>query len=715
MTPRPVLVVLAAVLAASLVAPVAVAGPVPAPSAESCVLLLHGPDGLISEPASGTACSSPRPDLFAVSYPQLVTPASMGDPLLAQALHLQLPTVRELWPTTTGTGVIVAVIDTGVDRSKLNDEISLVPGIDFVNKGGDGLTDLVAHGSLVAGIIGGALGNGLSAAGVAPGTKIMPVRVIDGFGNGSTADVAQGIVWATDNGAKVINMSLGTALADPAMDKAIEYAATRDVIMVAATGNGSRTDGISYPASHPKVLAVGAVNPDLTLASFSNAGPQVDLVAHGKNLRVPSFGRLGNGTSFAAPQVAGYAALLRAARPTATAAQIRTALRSTAWDLGPAGRDDSYGLGLSDPSAALRYLAGKRPQPTSFEIDAAAGTARLVTTTSGERTVQIWTRPRFRSDLPLEQTAEVLTNVDGTFTLPAQPNPVAMRLRFAGDDTATGAASAVVGIEGASQATQPQLSVRGYANLVGGDVQLYTIELTTAGVPQPDVWICTTTPVTTEFCTLTNLAGVAEDVAQLPDTGGTLTARVVARFDGTEVVREHITTFRDKPTISFRVPTAAQPRSSTLTVTVATTGIVDGTKAVLQRWTGEQWLATSVTATVRSNSATLSIPVATVSGKLRVVAGRGYSTERVLLVRPDRLRIGVSLSGRTVFVEPKADGKTLPPVTVLYRKRAANGSWGTARKITTDAGVGAVVLTKGTYLLSLTYNGVTVTQTVTIR
>lgn len=167
-------------------------------------------------------------------------------------------------------------------------------------------------------------------------------------------DVGGGVAGA---GARVINLSLGGPTFSPAQQTAVAYARSQGAVVVAASGNHKEVGNpVTYPAAYAGVLAVGATTPTDTIAAFSNTGPYLDLAAPGVGIVV--FGNddllyIGDGTSYAAPYVAGLAAQLRAANPALTPAQVDQALTSTAIELGPAGRDDTFGHGLINPLSAL--------------------------------------------------------------------------------------------------------------------------------------------------------------------------------------------------------------------------------------------------------------------------------------------------------------------------------------------------------------------------
>ncbi len=316
------------------------------------------------------------------NYRRSVSATTPNDPDYASSQwNLRTTRADAAWDITRGsTSGIIAVIDTGVSVSHPDLAGKIVAGYDFIDNDSDP-TDLNGHGTHVAGIAAAITNNGVGVAGMDWNARLMPVRVLDAAGNGYDSDIASGIVWAADHGAKVINMSLGGASSYPqTMQSAIDYAYGKGVMIVAAAGN---TPGeLTYPAACNHVVAVAATDSADNRASFSNYGSFVDVAAPGVNI-ISTFWTAGNGntygqgsgTSMASPLVAGLAALLTELYPTWTPDQVTSRIEATADDLGTTGRDDFYGYGRVNAAAALTLVdhftveaTGPRTAGTAFSI-----------------------------------------------------------------------------------------------------------------------------------------------------------------------------------------------------------------------------------------------------------------------------------------------------------------------------------------------------------
>jgi hypothetical protein len=251
----------------------------------------------------------------------------------------------------------------------------LLPGRSFLNStetpDGDDI-NTSGHGSHVAGIIAAAANNGIGGSGVAPHAKILPIRVLNQAGEGTTSPVASGVRFAADNGAKVINLSLGGISESSILTEAIQYATEKGALVVAAAGNGGPNDAPKWPAALDLTIAVTAVDPANNPPIFDQRGDYIDIAAPGTNIVSTAKGDyfVENGTSMAAGFVAGAAALLFAAEPRVTNAQVRDILLRTATDIGDPGRDVTFGAGLINMVAALAELQRMYPPIAAPQIAA---------------------------------------------------------------------------------------------------------------------------------------------------------------------------------------------------------------------------------------------------------------------------------------------------------------------------------------------------------
>jgi len=237
--------------------------------------------------------------------------ALADDPLRPRQWGLTRLAAEQTWAQGPAAGTLVAVVDTGVDAAHPDLSAVTVPGLDLI-AAGDGRTDAHGHGTHVAGVVAAVADNGLGGAGLAQGTRILPVRALQADGSGFDSDVAKGIAWAVDNGAKVVNLSLGGDRQSSLLTASIDYAASKGVVVVAAAGNaGAAGDPVLYPAATRGVVAVGAVDADDTRPSWSSSGAHLAVAAPGVGIlsTVPGGGYASwNGTSMAAPFVAAAAA-----------------------------------------------------------------------------------------------------------------------------------------------------------------------------------------------------------------------------------------------------------------------------------------------------------------------------------------------------------------------------------------------------------------------
>ncbi|GGN70473.1 type VII secretion-associated serine protease [Streptomyces albiflavescens] len=320
--------------------------------------------------------------LLAASLALVPPTAAHADGIRGQQWALDAMHTQEAWRTTKGKSITVAVLDTGVDARHPDLAGNVLTGKDMVGFGASrGDRAWARHGTAMAGIIAGhghGAGDADGVMGIAPKAKILPVRVILEDGDSARTKarntrgnaLAEGIRWATDHGADVINLSLGddskSAHPEPAEDEAVQYALKKDVVVVASAGNGGeKGDHVSYPAAYPGVITATAVDQYGTRASFSTrrwyatvSAPGVDVVIADPDDRYYE----GWGTSAASAFVSGAVALIKAAHPGLSPAQIKQLLEDTARNAPAGGHDDSRGFGFIDPAAAIKAADRLKPE-----------------------------------------------------------------------------------------------------------------------------------------------------------------------------------------------------------------------------------------------------------------------------------------------------------------------------------------------------------------
>lgn len=291
--------------------------------------------------------------------------ASAPNDTLYRKYQWNFPMIRaqQGWSIARGApGVIIAVLDTGVQTDHPDLRGRLVRGTNLVDPG-NAVTDDVGHGTHVAGIIAAKVNNKVGVAGLSWYNRIMPVKVLDASGSGSTASVAEGIIYATDHGAKVINMSLGNYAQSKFLHDAVRYAADHDVVLIAASGNDA-TKRPGFPAAYPEVLAVASVDRDGHHSEFSNYGKYIDVAAPGASI-ASTFTDSGyaalSGTSMASPHVAALAGLIRSVNPKLKRMQVMQLIRKSATDRGKRGKDSRYGYGIMNVAKALKLAQKSKP------------------------------------------------------------------------------------------------------------------------------------------------------------------------------------------------------------------------------------------------------------------------------------------------------------------------------------------------------------------
>lgn len=293
--------------------------------------------------------------------------------------HLPKISAPSAWDFSTGaSSVVLAVVDTGVQSSHPDLAGRVLAGYDFANNDSDPSDDN-GHGTSVAGTAAAAGNDGIGVAGVAWKVSILPVKVLDAAGSGYYSSIANGITYAADRGARVINLSLGGTASSTTLQSAVNYALGKGCVIVAAAGNNGNSTTV-YPAAYANVIAVSALNNADALTSWSSYGSFVDLCAPGENITTTAPGSgysTVSGTSFSSPIVAGVAALALSVNPALTNTKVGSLLTSNADDLGVLGYDIYFGAGRVN---AARVLAAALPvadavAPTTAITKPADGTS----------------------------------------------------------------------------------------------------------------------------------------------------------------------------------------------------------------------------------------------------------------------------------------------------------------------------------------------------
>ncbi|GGL10673.1 peptidase S8 [Sphaerisporangium melleum] len=276
-----------------------------------------------------------------------------GGPQVGESWAQRRLAFTGVWPLTMGEGVTVAIIDSGVDPR--HPQVRVAKSVDLT---GTGPLDCVGHGTAVAGLIGGAdMLDRIPFAGVAPKARLISIKQTNGD-RGDVGVLAQAIRQAADLGAQVMNISIQTT-DQPDLRAAVDYALAKDVVIVAAAGNLKKEDGTpaaAYPASYPGVLSVGSAGPDGRRTDFSNSVTPISVIAPGQDITSTWPGRTYrqdlDGTSFAAPFVAGVAALVRARHPELDNVRVRRRIEITADGASGTGT----GAGMVNPLMAVSEI-----------------------------------------------------------------------------------------------------------------------------------------------------------------------------------------------------------------------------------------------------------------------------------------------------------------------------------------------------------------------
>lgn len=296
---------------------------------------------------------------FSTSY-------TVNDPKTKEQNGLAIANLPKAWDITMGDPkVIIGIVDTGADLNHPDLKNKLITGYNVLTQGKTPPKDDNGHGTHCAGIAGAETDNRIGVAGTAPKCKIMPVKALDAKGTGDIFNVALGIIWAVDHGAKVVSLSLGGPK-NETVKRAVDYALMKNTVVVSAMGNDGKNVK-AYPAALPGVISVGSIDFDKRRSDFSNYGDWISVVAPGSMIMstLPTYTTTMtefekekgydylDGTSMACPMVAGVAALVLSRNPDYTPAEVKERIESTATDLGTKGFDTQYGHGLINAAKAV--------------------------------------------------------------------------------------------------------------------------------------------------------------------------------------------------------------------------------------------------------------------------------------------------------------------------------------------------------------------------
>jgi hypothetical protein len=620
-----------------------------------------------------------------VAYAELnhqvrITDVTPDDPAFADQWGATRTAQPAAWSRSTGSGITVAVVDSGVSPiSELAGR--LLPGYDFVNDDSDA-TDVNGHGTKAASVIAAKGNNATGIAGVCWDCKILPVRVLDGNGSGYSDDVAAGITYAADRGAQVINLSLGGPDYSQLTENAVNYAVAKGAVVIASAGN-SGVSARSYPAGHPNAIAVAGSTSADGRYSWSNYGtvadPWVDVAAPGSNIAQGMNGGLYwyDGTSSAGPVVAGIAALARAAAPAASVAQIRAAIDSGADPVGT-----WVAKGRVNAGATLAALTGTpgtaNPNPvpnppatpagpviTGIGLTAGQLVRGTVTFSPSITSATALTKVQLRTEsgtkeattnLPLTGTRQVSWKTTG-FTGPAT---LTLSVTDAAGRTATAQVKVIV------DNTAPAATVTSPAT--GAKVtKTVPVIISTAATDVVKVELLVKNAV---VATATAAPWTLTWDSAGADAGVSLTVRVTDAAGNVTTVTRAVVADNAGPVLSWRTPAADAVVGGTLKVEASATDATGVTKVELLR--GDTVLATDTTAPYSFAWNT---------------AGAAGRTALVLRAT-DKLGY-VSTAARTVVVDNKA-----PVVTSVSPAAAASvtGTLATSLMATDQQGVAAIDL-----------------------
>ena len=313
---------------------------------------------------------------------QVRAAGAANDPYFGSEWHLSRIGASAAWDVSQGKGISIAILDTGVDSTHPDLAANIVSGWNFVDNNAN-TSDVNGHGTGVAGAAAAVTNNGSGVAAVAGMSKIMPVRIADANSYAYWSTIAQGVTWAADNGARVINISFDQLPLSSAVVSAAQYAKSKGALVVVAAGNRSQNESFVPTTS---MIPVSATDSNDLITSWSSWGGFVALSAPGLDIWSPMRGGGYGawwGTSVASPVAAGVIALMMAANPGLGSSEVESLLFSSADDLGAPGRDPYYGYGRVNALAAVQAASSARVVPSDTQAPTVAITAPSASSTVG--------------------------------------------------------------------------------------------------------------------------------------------------------------------------------------------------------------------------------------------------------------------------------------------------------------------------------------------
>jgi thermitase len=309
-----------------------------------------------NEPAVAAALARHPHFKFAELDRRVAAAAVVNDPYVGSQWHLAKIGAATAWDRSQGSGVTIAILDSGIDATHPDLAARMVPGWNFIDNSAD-TSDVNGHGTAVAGAAAATLNNGIGVAAVAGLARLMPVRIADANAYAYWSTVAQGLTWAADNGARVANISYVGVASSASVQSAANYMRSKGGLVVVAAGNNNIDENIAPTSS---MIPVAATDEADAKTSFSSWGQFVAVSAPGINIWTTTRGGAYQawwGTSMASPVVAGAVALMMSSNPSLPAAQIESLLYASAVDLGAAGRDPVFGHGRLNAAGAVQAAA----------------------------------------------------------------------------------------------------------------------------------------------------------------------------------------------------------------------------------------------------------------------------------------------------------------------------------------------------------------------